>query len=123
LYLLDGSSVFDLERIPSQENVIILSKHLLKKNLSIIFTIGKARELESIDGIMENELVRSFYEYGGKKDLKIYSKSHIRSRMASLMETEEEMEKKMKEVLTMLDAKKQQLDSEELERILTESNK
>lgn len=103
MYLLNGNSIFDFEKIPLQENVILVSKR---------------KEIESIEGIMDHELIRDFYEYGGKQGIKIYSRSHIKSRMNSILEAGQEMERKYHEILTMFEQGNKQVNSEDLARLV-----
>jgi len=103
MYLLNGNSIFDFEKIPFQENVIIVSKR---------------KEIESIEGIMDHELIRDFYEYGSKHGIKIYSRSHIKSRMNSILDAGQEMERKYQEILTMFEqGHSKQVNSEDLARL------
>jgi len=76
--------------------------------------------LNTIEHIIHNELVRDFYEYGTQKDISIYSKSHIGSRMASIMQTKKMIEDKYNNVLQIFN-NDDQLESDQLERILEAS--
>jgi len=73
-----------------------------------------------VENIIQNDLVRDFYEYGTKKDIVIYSKSHIGSRMASFVSGQKLTQDKYKDVLQIFDTG-DQLNSEQLGKILETS--
>jgi len=107
MYLLNGNAIFDFENIPVQENVVIISKK---------------KDIDSIEGIMDHELIRDFYEYGSKNNIKIYTRSHIKSRMNSIIENGQEMDKKYNEILNMFEQGcGKQFGSEELARLVVAS--
>ena len=88
---------------------------------NIPFQLGKRKDIESIEGIMDHELIRDFYEYGSKRNIKIYTRSHIKSRMNSILENGQDMEKKYNEILNMFEQGTgggKQVGSEELARLV-----
>jgi len=107
MYFLNGNAIFDFDKIPVQENVIIISKK---------------KDIDSIEGIMDHELIRDFYEYGSKRNIKIYTRSHIKSRMNSIIENGQEMDRKYNEILNMFEqGNGKQVGSEELARLVVAS--
>jgi len=105
LYLLSGIAVYELSHIPHTENIIIISDQT---------------ELMTVENIIQNDLVRDFYEYGTKKDVVIYSKSHIGSRMDSFVNNQKRTEDKYKNVLQIFDDG-EQLNSDQLGQIIETS--
>jgi len=119
IYLLSGAAVYELAHIPRTENIIVISLNFFGP-LKLKVFLGNQTELATVENIIQNDLVRDFYEYGTKKDIVIYSKSHIGSRMASFVSGQKMTQEKYKDVLQIFDDG-DQLNSEQLGKILETS--